>query len=63
MTKLLCTLLVVTTVGLTACGKDENNPTCTEEGYYECATGECIEEAWLCDGEDDCSNGEDEYGC
>lgn len=32
-------------------------------GKYTCLNGECISLDWLCDGETDCSQGEDEKGC
>ena len=30
---------------------------------YECDDGKCLERAWLCDGYEDCSTGEDELNC
>ncbi|XP_015590101.1 uncharacterized protein LOC107265302 isoform X3 [Cephus cinctus] len=31
--------------------------------FFECTAGECIPEAWLCDGDKDCTNGADEESC
>ncbi|XP_064463783.1 sortilin-related receptor-like [Ornithodoros turicata] len=36
--------------------------TCSEEQFM-CNTGKCIWNAWLCDGEPDCKDGEDEKYC
>ncbi|PVD27755.1 hypothetical protein C0Q70_12927 [Pomacea canaliculata] len=33
------------------------------DGHYACSNGQCIQEEWLCDTEDDCGNNEDEVGC
>jgi hypothetical protein len=30
---------------------------------YQCATGHCIPEAWMCDGEADCDDRTDELNC
>ena len=30
---------------------------------FECADGECIYDAFQCDGESDCKDGSDEKGC
>ncbi|XP_067011986.2 sortilin-related receptor isoform X2 [Anabrus simplex] len=30
---------------------------------FQCGTGECILDAWLCDGMNDCTNGDDEKNC
>ena len=39
-------------------GDDEND---CPEGRYLCSnSGDCIPESWLCDGENDCDNWEDE---
>jgi len=35
----------------------------TSEYEYECSDGRCLERAWLCDGQNDCSSGEDELNC
>ena len=32
-------------------------------GEYTCNNGKCIPKDYVCDGEDDCNNGEDEKGC
>ncbi|XP_046745946.1 uncharacterized protein LOC124403977 isoform X2 [Diprion similis] len=31
--------------------------------HFECTPGECIPSLWICDGEEDCSNGADEQAC
>lgn len=33
------------------------------QNEFQCATGECIREAWVCDGTRDCKGGEDESNC
>nr|KAG5685933.1 hypothetical protein BaRGS_028659 [Batillaria attramentaria] len=30
---------------------------------FQCSNGQCIEQEWLCDTENDCGNNEDEIGC
>lgn len=32
---------------------------CTDD-HFKCDSGVCISREWLCDGDHDCSNGEDE---
>ncbi|XP_076042677.1 sortilin-related receptor-like [Oratosquilla oratoria] len=36
-----------------ACGENE----------FECSSGSCIRDSWVCDGDKDCRNGEDEENC
>ncbi|XP_076379231.1 uncharacterized protein LOC143259719 isoform X2 [Megalopta genalis] len=31
--------------------------------HFECLPGECIPTPWVCDGDEDCTNGADERGC
>lgn len=33
------------------------------EGQYICDDGTCIEESWICDGNEDCAAAQDEIGC
>ena len=32
-------------------------------GEWECDSGQCIDEDYRCDGDDDCYDGSDEEGC
>ncbi|KAJ0063491.1 hypothetical protein NL108_002642, partial [Boleophthalmus pectinirostris] len=34
-----------------------------EPGQFACSSGECLQRQWLCDGWNDCSDGEDEQNC
>ncbi len=34
-----------------------------DENYWQCSDGKCIYDGWLCDGSNDCLNGEDEDNC
>ena len=36
-----------------------SNQTCLEN-QFKCNSGRCIDDSWRCDGESDCSGGEDE---
>ena len=37
------------------------NRTCSDPDLmYQCSNNRCIYKRWMCDGEDDCRNGEDE---
>ncbi|XP_066268603.1 suppressor of tumorigenicity 14 protein homolog [Branchiostoma lanceolatum] len=38
-------------------------PTCAQQGLWGCDDGNCINPAWLCDGDHDCTGGEDENNC
>ena len=38
-------------------------PDSCPEGTFQCSDGKCISKSWLCDGENDCSDGEDEQNC
>merc|ERR1712080_352173 len=46
---------------------DLNDGKCDEEefgsGEWKCRNGECIDFEWICDGENDCYDGEDEEHC
>ncbi|XP_066599754.1 uncharacterized protein teq isoform X2 [Prorops nasuta] len=50
-----------------ACGKIEQKRTQTtgqcKPKHFECSPGECIPAPWVCDGEEDCTNGADEKTC
>jgi hypothetical protein len=38
--------------------------TCNHESEYQCKDNTtCIEQAWVCDGETDCTDGDDELNC
>ncbi|XP_043505908.1 uncharacterized protein LOC122526519 isoform X4 [Polistes fuscatus] len=52
---------------LPLCGKIESkkmhfNGKCKPK-HFECLPGECIPSPWVCDGEEDCTNGADERAC
>ncbi|XP_024940142.1 sortilin-related receptor isoform X2 [Cephus cinctus] len=38
-------------------------PNVCRDNQFMCDNSECIEDAWICDGTKDCSNGEDELHC
>ena len=40
----------------------EARPTCPP-GEMQCRNGMCVNEAWRCDGDDDCEDGDDERDC
>lgn len=31
--------------------------------FFTCPSGRCIHQSWICDGDDDCEDNEDEKGC
>lgn len=33
------------------------------DGLFSCPSGSCISTSWLCDGQNDCKDGEDELQC
>ena len=41
---------------------DASGASCTP-GQFECIDGSCKSIGWQCDGEEDCAQGEDEFGC
>ena len=41
----------------------EDNHSCVLGDMFPCSNGEKIEYDWVCDGDDDCSEGEDEKDC
>jgi hypothetical protein len=46
------------------CASDGPAITCLDDGDCYCsASGELIDESWLCDGDNDCGDWEDERGC
>lgn len=63
------TLVFVADEGLTDSGFNAtyqalslSDRTCGPE-QFACSSGECLQRQWLCDGWNDCSNGEDEQHC
>ena len=34
-----------------------------EENYFDCPSGRCILNTWVCDGQKDCEDGLDELHC
>ena len=44
----------------TASGSGDDEEDCPEGRYLCSNSGDCIPESWLCDGENDCENWEDE---
>ena len=36
---------------------------CSHESQFMCASGECIQRSWLCDMDQDCTDGSDEKDC
>ena len=45
------------------CTSTESIPSVCSEGQFICSSGICIPETWVCDGDADCSNAEDEIIC
>ncbi|PVD27758.1 hypothetical protein C0Q70_12930 [Pomacea canaliculata] len=59
---LVCVLVLLGQAGAKRTGSKTKRAVCGV-GLFRCSNGQCIEEEWLCDTENDCGNNEDEVGC